>query len=87
MRRVSRPKRRLAGRPLHRPYTTLGIRRVPCARCGKTGRFQWQSCALDNRWHAVCGDCDVLLNKMVLLFFRVRDWRAVLARYVARIAA
>jgi hypothetical protein len=61
------------------PYTALGIRRVPCARCGKPSRHQWQVCANGNRFMGVCGDCDITLNAIALSFFRFPpDKRAAL---------
>ncbi len=67
--------------PRKKPYTTAGIVRVPCTRCGKPSTFQWNICALDNLWHGVCRGCDIDLNAMVLSFFRVPDWRDRAADY------
>lgn len=63
-----------------RPYTRAEIGKTKC-RCGKPGAFQWNCCAIDNRWVAVCTDCDIGLNEMVLAFFRVPDRARLLARY------
>lgn len=52
-----------------KPYTERGISRVPCARCSKPSRFQWQVCADNRQYRTVCEDCDVELNKRVLRFF------------------
>lgn len=27
------------------PYTEIGVRRVPCTRCGEPAEYQWQVCA------------------------------------------
>lgn len=51
-----------------KPYTARGIVRVPCAKCGKPSRYQWQICADDNTWRGLCVECDVALNAMVLAF-------------------
>ena len=67
--------------PRKKPYTQIGIRRIPCARCGKPSRYQWQICALDNLHHGVCAQCDVELNAAVLQFFKVPDWRNKLLAY------
>lgn len=48
------------------PYTTSGIKRVPCVRCGNPALHQWQVCADLNRYRALCLDCDIALNKLVL---------------------
>ena len=62
------------------PYTSEQIARAKC-QCGKRGAFQWNCCANDNRWVALCADCDVGLNEMVLAFFRVPDRARLMARY------
>jgi hypothetical protein len=49
-----------------KPYTEIGIRRLPCVRCGSKARFQWQICADGNIWRPLCGECDVALNAMVM---------------------
>jgi hypothetical protein len=67
-----------------KPYTQIGISRVPCSRCAKPSRFQWQVCANDNRWLGVCTDCDIELNRVALDFMRVPNGEALLAAYEAR---
>lgn len=54
-----------------KPYTEIGISRVPCMRCGKSSKQQWQICALDNKYFGVCIDCDIKLNKKVLQFMNI----------------
>lgn len=58
-----------------KPYTAIGIRRVPCCRCMNPSRFQWQICADGNQWRGVCLDCDIALNRTVLEFMGFPDWR------------
>jgi hypothetical protein len=53
-----------------KPYTERGIRRLPCARCGKPAKTQWQVCADNNLYRPVCARCDVMLNGLVLRFMR-----------------
>jgi len=48
------------------PYTEIGIRRIPCYRCGKTAVFQWQACADNRLFRPLCTSCDVDLNRLVL---------------------
>ena len=48
------------------PYTADGIKRVPCVRCGGKALHQWQICADHNQYRALCIECDIALNKMVL---------------------
>ncbi len=53
-----------AGR--RQPYTVTGIRRVPCVRCGAPGEHQWQVCADQRLYRALCLACDIALNELVL---------------------
>ena len=68
------------------PYTAVGIRRVPCARCGRPSVHQWSACANGNRYVGVCADCDVKLNELALRFFRIPGRRSLLAAYRRRVA-
>lgn len=63
-----------------RPYSQAEIGKVRC-RCGKPGAYQWNCCAIENRWVPVCKDCDIGLNEIVLAFFRVPDRDKIVARY------
>jgi hypothetical protein len=51
-----------------KPYTAIGISRVPCARCDAPSTAQWQVCADGNQWRGLCAECDYDLNSMVLGF-------------------
>lgn len=62
-------------------YTEIGIRRVPCARCGRPSMYSWQACANGSRHMGVCGECDIKLNELVLRWFRFRNWRQLMKRY------
>ena len=55
-------------RPRTEPYTAQGITRVSCVRCSAPAVHQWQVCADNNRYRALCLDCDIALNRLVL------DW-------------
>ena len=67
-----------------KPYTELGIKRVPCFRCGaKPSLHQWQICADGNIWRAICKSCDVALNRIVLEFVGDVDVDAKITRYAA----
>jgi len=68
-----------------KPYTEIGISRVPCKRCGKPSRYQWQICALDNKYFGVCSNCDILLNELVLNFFGVKNTKIKLRKYIQKI--
>jgi hypothetical protein len=49
-----------------KPYTEIGISRIPCVRCGQPACYQWQVCADDSLFRPLCKDCDVELNEMVM---------------------
>jgi len=68
-----------------KPYTEIGIRRVPCCRCGKPSSQQWQICSLGNRWFGVCGKCDIELQKIVLRFMGIENWKYCLIKYKAKL--
>lgn len=53
------------------PYTSKGISRVPCFKCGKPSTQQWQVCSLDNEYKGLCTECDIELNRLVLEFVGV----------------
>jgi len=65
-----------------KPYTDIGIKRIPCARCGKPSRQQWQVCANDNLYLGVCDNCDVELNRVVLDFMKVPNRKTLMKRYI-----
>jgi len=65
-----------------KPYTQIGIRRLPCFRCGrKPSVYQWRVCADGNVWRPLCGPCDVAMNAAVLRFMRHPHWKAIMAEY------
>jgi hypothetical protein len=49
-----------------KPYTQIGISRMPCVRCGKPAHVQWQICADDRLYRTLCRSCDVELNELVM---------------------
>ena len=64
---------RLHGR--HRPYTAIGVRRLPCFRCGERSHATWQICSDANLYRPVCLECDIELNRLVLKFFGFEDFQ------------
>lgn len=62
-----------------KPYTKIGISRIPCARCGKPSSQQWQICSLNNEWKGLCQVCDVELNKLVLGFIGMTNMEVLVA--------
>jgi hypothetical protein len=69
--------------PRRKPYTEIGISRIPCSRCGKPSRYQWQICADGRQYRGVCDECDVELNELVLKFMRFPNADELLAKYIA----
>ena len=69
-----------------KPYTEAGIRRVPCFRCGRPSKCQWQVCADNNVYRPICKECDIALNTLVLMFMRDPDRAQKLVAYQKRLA-
>ena len=67
-----------------KPYTTAGIRRLLCVRC-KINRasVQWQICADDSIYRPLCSECDLKLNRMVLVFMKFQGIRDKMKKYAA----
>jgi len=69
-----------------KPYTTAGIQRVPCSRCGGTSQRQWslRPCAIGKTgWYGLCVACDEDLNALVMEFLNVPDREARMEAYRA----
>ena len=66
----------------YKPYTNKGISRVPCAKCGKPSFHQWNICSLGKTFNAVCIECDIELNKLILNFFNVKNKSSILKKYI-----
>ena len=64
-----------------KPYTEIGISRVPCSRCGAPSRHQWQVCANGSRWVGVCVPCDLDLNRLALEFMKIAGAEELMAVY------
>lgn len=75
---------RLYGR--RKPYSDVGIRRLPCYRCGKPSRFQWNVCADGGLYHPLCFECDVELNRMVLTWMNHPNAENVAQGYAELVA-
>lgn len=73
--------------PRFSPYTTAGIKRVPCARCGAPSHANWNICAdkVGNRtrFRAICRECDVALNEVAMRFMFGETRETDLAAYRA----
>jgi len=64
------------------PYTDIGIKRLPCCRCGQKARYQWSICSDDNLWRPLCIECDIAMNKMVLEFIGFNDSKDKIKQYI-----
>jgi hypothetical protein len=67
-----------------RPYTQIGIRRLPCFRfevCGNMAEYQWNVCADGNLYRPLCAQCDVALNAMVLRWMLHPDAQRLIEDY------
>lgn len=63
------------------PYTEVGIKRVPCIKCGKPSKYQWSICSNNNRSLAICTDCDIELNRIFLDFANFSNKDELLQAY------
>jgi hypothetical protein len=64
-----------------KPYLESEINKLPCFRCGKLSSYQWNICA-DEKYHPVCSDCDIGLNKLVLDFMDFHNKEQLLEKYI-----
>lgn len=78
---VANCMRRHVGYGRKKPYTEIGISRLPCFRCGEKARFQWQVCADNRLYRPICEDCDIELNKMVLRWMGDPDAESKIEAY------
>jgi hypothetical protein len=69
------------------PYTARGIRRVRCAYlgCRRMGYAQWNVCADDGEYRAVCWVHDIELNSLALEWLGDPDRHRKIARYSASV--
>jgi hypothetical protein len=74
-------------KPRTQPYTAIGIRRVLCVRCGDPAVHQWQVCADGNHHRALCLECDIALNALVLAWANDPNAAAKMISYEARARA
>ena len=67
------------------PYTERGIKRAKCFRCGGQAVHQWNICS-DGGYRALCVECDIALNGLVLGFMRfpLKERFMKLRRYAKR---
>lgn len=64
-----------------KPYTDIGVKRLPCFRCGAPATQQWSVCSDNNLWHPLCTSCDIELNRLVLEFMGFPDIQNIIADY------
>lgn len=66
-------------------YTQIGISRVPCSRCGKSSNQQWQACSYNRYFVAICKECDIELNRLVLEFLKISNKEELMKEYTKRL--
>lgn len=58
--------------PRFEPYTSAGIKRVPCVRCGSPSYASWNICAdkIASRpqYRALCVECDIGMNEVAMRY-------------------
>ncbi len=64
-----------------KPYTQMGVKRKKCFRCKNKAVHQWQICSDHNQYRTICLDCDIELNKMVLVWMGFPDWEEKITSY------
>ena len=70
-----------------KPYTEIGIRRMPCSRCGEPSLFQWNACCLKGQFFPICLSCDVALNELVVKFIGFNNADAIIEAYRKKLNA
>lgn len=65
------------------PYSEIGIKRLKCARCKASARFQWTICSDGNLYRPMCLACDIALNRLVLEWMGDPDVDSKIAAYIA----
>jgi len=68
-----------------KPYTRIGISRVPCCRCGEPSVHQWQCCAAGNKWMTLCQKCDIGLNRVTLEYIGHPETEAWIEEYERKV--
>lgn len=63
---IEAPRHNLAPRLRRGPFVSVAHSR--CYRCGGQAVHEWSTCAVGDRWLALCDGCDVLLNRLALGF-------------------
>lgn len=67
-----------------KPYSMVGISRLPCSRCGaKPSVHQWQICSDGNLYRPLCLACDIDLQRVVLEWIGDPDCAEKVERYRA----
>lgn len=72
--------------PRYEPYTAIGVKRVPCARCGqKPGHASWNVCADRvggrTQYRVLCKECDLGMNVLAMQFVFGQDCDEAIGKY------
>ena len=71
-------------RKRNKPYTKVGVSRLPCIRCGEKAVYQWQICSDGNNYRPICVKCDVALNRMILRWMKHPEAKRLADEYAFR---
>jgi len=76
--------------PRFEPYTAIGIKRVPCVRCGNPSHASWNVCA-DNigkriQFRGLCLECDIGLNELAMRYVFGEAKEAEIVAYKASVS-
>ena len=67
-----------------KPYTPIGIRRLPCVRCGAPAEVTWQVCSDGGLFRPICAKCDIDLNCLVMEWFALPGHEKKIATYIKK---
>ncbi len=74
--------------PRFKPYSAIGVNRVPCARCARPSHAQWNVCAdkINGRtqYRGLCLQCDIGMNELAMRFVFGGTREADIASYAAK---
>lgn len=75
--------------PRFEPYTAVGIKRVPCVRCGQGAHASWNICADKvkgrTQFRALCVECDIGMNRIAMRYVFGDDREPDIERYEAKV--
>lgn len=74
--------------PRLKPYSAIGVKRIPCARCGGKSHAQWNICAdkigTRTQYRGLCLECDIGMNELAMRFVFGASREDDLAAYISQ---